>query len=209
MVKSQLKTRSRGVFIAVEGIDGSGKTSVSLKLQKFLESLGYRVMYTAEPSRGPIGDIIRERVFKPKVRPNPYLEALLFAADRIQHLEEEILPALQRGWVVVCDRYLYSSLAYQGARGVPSRWIRAINRFAKPPDITLYIDVPPEVGLSRKKEITTETFENIDYLRRVRRIYLGLVKRGEMELVEGSGSPDEVFERVIRVIRKYDFFPNV
>jgi len=191
----------KGVFIAIEGIDGSGKTTIALKLKESLEEEGFQVYYTYEPSKGPIGDIIRKHVFNVEVRPNPYIEALLFAADRIDHLEKEIIPALNRGNVVICDRYLYSSIAYQGARGVPINWIRRINVGVIKPHVTVYIDVPPEVGLSRKKGTKVVTFENIDYLKAVRSIYLNLVRKGEMILVDGRMSIDEVLEKVLANVK--------
>lgn len=195
-------TKSRGVLLTVEGIDGSGKTTIAKMLKDYFSSLGLKAHYTAEPTRSPIGEIIRERVFKAEERVDPYLEALLFATDRRYHVKFEIEPAIESGQVVVCDRYVHSSIAYQGALGAPISWIREINEYILKPDLAVYLDVPPEVGLKRIRKPRVATFENVEYLSRVREIYLELVESGELVLVDSTKSVREVFEEVLRVIRE-------
>jgi dTMP kinase len=107
----------RGVFICVEGLDGCGKTTQAKLLVKKLQK-SYKAVYTAEPSRGKIGVFIRKRCLYGEKRLSSVAEALLFAADRVEHVENEILPAVGKGQLVVSDRYVYSSLAYQGAGGL-------------------------------------------------------------------------------------------
>lgn len=191
---------SRGLLIAIEGIDGSGKTTISRMVEGYLSNLGLKTIYTAEPTDGPVGRIIKERVFKAEERVDPYLEALLFAADRRYHVIFEIEPALKEGYIVVCDRYVHSSIAYQGALGAPTSWVEEVNSQIVKPDVAIYIDVLPEVGLKRKGEVRVATFENIEYLEKVRRIYLELVSRGELILVDGSRRVDEVFREVLDVL---------
>src|SRR5450759_981694 len=103
----------KGVFIVIEGLDGSGKTTQAILLAKRL-SQSHKTILTAEPSRGKIGAFIRESCLYEEKRLPTEAEALLFAADRVEHVQKEIKPALDEGKLVICDRYVYSSLAYQG-----------------------------------------------------------------------------------------------
>jgi len=139
----------KGVFICIEGLDASGKTTQARLLVEELNRRGFEAVYTTEPSRGEIGRFIRKRVLQREGRVPSVIEALLFAVDRIDHVEREIKPALKGGKIVVSDRYLYSSLAYQGAAGLDLNWIREINQLALTPDLAIYIDVPPETVFER------------------------------------------------------------
>ena len=127
------------------------------------------------------------------------LEALLFAADRVNHVQEEIKPLLKRGKIVVCDRYVYSSLAYQGAAGLDLDWIDRINQFALKPDLALFIDVAPEgvIGRLKKKKSVMETMRN---LRKVRDVYLGLVQQQRLIILDGNRSIDEISESILKIV---------
>ena len=160
----------QGVLIALEGIDGSGLTTHSKLLVEALNELGYRAVYTKEPTHGPIGQVIREML---KSRPDPRVLALLFAADRIWHLVEDpslpgngVLGALRQGYIVVTDRYKYSSIAYQG-KTVGFNWVRELNKHAPDPDILVYIKVEPEVAFERitSQRTYTEYYEILRELR--------------------------------------------
>src|SRR5208283_382139 len=145
----------RGVFICIEGLDGSGKTTQAQLLTARL-SEKYNVVHTAEPSRGKIGTFIRDCCLYEGKRLPTEAEALLFAADRIEHVQNEIAPALAEGKIVICDRYIYSSLAYQGGAGLSLAWIKTINARALQPDFSIFIDVSPErvlERLQRKKSV--------------------------------------------------------
>ena len=138
----------KGIFLVIEGLDGSGKTTqAALLAEKFYKT--YNVLLTAEPSRGKIGSFIRECCLYEKERLPTEAEALLFAADRIEHMQTELKPALDEGRLVICDRYIYSSLAYQGSAGLSLDWIKTINARALQPDICIFIDVPPEKVIER------------------------------------------------------------
>jgi len=171
----------KGVFIVFEGIDGSGKSTHIKALAEELSSQGYGVLQTSEPSKDRIGNFIRRYAERNDSRLTPETEALLFAADRFEHVKTVIEPALRRGRIVISDRYLYSSLAYQGAGGLEVDWIREMNRFAPKPDLGILLDILPEFSLQRVNRRKT-VFENSDYLRKVRNIYLKLVEEEE-ELV--------------------------
>jgi dTMP kinase len=174
----------KGVFIVVEGLDGSGKTTQAEILARRL-SKNFNVMLTAEPSRGRIGSFIREGCLYENERLPTEAEALLFAADRIEHMETELKPALDEGKLVICDRYIYSSLAYQGSNGLSLDWIKTINARALQPDFSIFIDCPPEivlVRLRRKKSV----METLDTQRKVRQIYLKFVEKGELIRIDGD-----------------------
>jgi dTMP kinase len=184
------KMGKKSVFICIEGLDGSGKTTQAQLLTERL-SKGYNAVYTSEPSHGKTGTFIRECCLYGENRLPTAAEALLFAADRVEHVENEIKPALAEGKLVICDRYIYSSLAYQGSAGLSLAWIKKINAYALQPDFAIFIDVPPErvlERLQRKKSV----METLEIQRKVRQVYLKFVQKGELILVDGDKPKDEV-----------------
>jgi dTMP kinase len=189
----------RGVFICIEGIDASGKTTQAKILVRRLRRRGVDAVYTTEPSKGKVGRFIRRHVLDCEKRVPIVLEALLFAADRVDHLENEVEPALEKGKVVVCDRYVYSSLAYQGAAGLSLDWIHEINQFALVPDLALFLDVSPEIMLKRlkRKKTVMETSAN---LQKVREVYLKMVKEGKMIALQGNKPVKEVAKDILKAV---------
>lgn len=185
-------------LIVLEGGDGAGKTVQARMLCSALKRNGYKVYPTVEPSRSRVGRLIRRSFLEGK-KTSAEVEALLFAADRFLHLKSEIRPALEAGKVVVCDRYVYASFAYQGAQGVDLSWIREINRFAEKPDLAIYLDVPAETGLSRIRKKKT-VLEKLELQRRVREEYLRLVQAGELVLVDSAQSIEKVTEDVYALV---------
>jgi dTMP kinase len=182
----------KGIFIVIEGLDGSGKTTQSKFLAKKLEKT-HKVLLTAEPSLGKIGTFIREDYLYEDKRLPTEAEALLFAADRIEHLYSEVKPALEEGKLVICDRYIYSSLAYQGSAGLSLEWIKTINARALQPDFSIFIDVPPEhviERLQRKKSV----METLETQQKVRQVYLKYVEKGELVRIDGDRSKETVAE---------------
>ena len=194
--------KKNGVFICVEGLDASGKTTQSKLLVKNLQKKGFDAVYTTEPSHGRIGRLIRNHVLVRKNRSSTVLEALLFAADRVDHSEREVIPALQADKVVVTDRYLYSSLAYQGAAGLDLRWIQEVNRWAMKPDMTIYIDISPQIVMHRlkRKKSVMETLQN---QRQVREIYLKLVKDYGLRVVHGNKPKRMVAQEIMGAVTNY------
>lgn len=171
----------RGVFITLEGPDGSGKSSLMPRLAEVLRARGCDVVTTREPGSTPLGEQMRRLVLdtEPRIDRTGRADALLFAASRAQHVAEVIEPALARGAVVICDRYADSSLAYQGAgSGVPMDELRAVQHFATgglAPDLTILLDLPVEAGLGRKADEVTrfEAYQDLAYHERVRAAFLG------------------------------------
>jgi len=194
----------KGIFIVIEGLDGSGKTTQADILSKKL-SENHKVLCTAEPSQGKIGSFIRNGCLYEEKRLPKEAEALLFAADRIEHMQNEIAPALAEDKIVICDRYIYSSLAYQGSAGLSLDWIKTINARALQPDFSVFIDVPPEQVLERlqRKKSVMETLET---QQKVREVYLRFVEKGELIQVDGDKPPDEVtddlYSAVLSLLKK-------
>jgi dTMP kinase len=188
----------RGAFIVIEGLDGSGKSTQAKMLAAALRK-EYDVVCTVEPSRGAIGRFIRNRILFERVRPSASVEALLFAADRIDHVQREVAPALAEGRVVISDRYLYSSLAYQGSAGLSLDWIQTINVHSLKPDLALFIDVSPEVVLGRLRR-KKSVMETLEIQQKVRSIYLRYVEKGELAKIEGGNSKKTVAREVLGVV---------
>lgn len=187
--------KGRGVFICLEGIDGSGKTSVAHHLVGALARNGYNAVYTAEPSKGAIGRIVKKSILQGGRRLPRVLEAVLFAVDRVDHIEREVTPLLNEGKIVVCDRYLYSSISYQGADGAMLEWVKGINKHAIKPDLAIYIDVPPEVVIDRIKR-KKSIMETLPIQKRVREVYLNLVSEKQLMMVDGNASKHKVAKNV-------------
>ena len=197
--------KNKGRFICIEGLDGSGKTTHAHRLVQNLQKRGFDAVYTTEPSEGEIGKFIRASVLQGKKRVPRVVEALLFAVDRVEHLEKDVKPALREGKVVVSDRCVYSSLAYQGAAGLDLVWIEEINSFALPPDLALYIDVPPEVVVKRIKR-KKSVMERLETQRRVKQVYMKFVDNGKLMPIDGDRKKIEVEQNVLNVI--LDFLEN-
>lgn len=193
--------KNRGAFICIEGIDGSGKTTQAKLLANRLK-ISHNAVYTAEPSRGKIGTYIKKSYLYGEKRLSIVLEALLFAADRIEHLENEIFPSLDKGRLVISDRYVYSSLAYQGAAGLSLNWIQKINEHALEPDLGVFIDVNPETVMSRLKP-KKSVMENIETQKKVREIYLKFVEDGKLIRIDGNKSKNEVSKEIYAVVMKF------
>jgi dTMP kinase len=195
----------KGVFICIEGLDGSGKTTHAHRLVQNLQKQGLDAVYTTEPSRGEFGRFIRTSVLQGKKRAPRVVEALLFAVDRVDHVEKEVKPALEAGKIVVSDRYVYSSLAYQGAAGLDLKWIEEINQWALPPDLAIYINVPPEVvvkRIRRKKSV----MERLETQRRVKEVYMKFVENEKLISLDGDRKKGEVEKDILKMVM--DFLQN-
>ncbi|MEM3565960.1 MAG: dTMP kinase [Candidatus Bathyarchaeia archaeon] len=191
--------KKRGFFICIEGLDGCGKTTQAKILVRKLRKIGYNAVYTAEPSRGKIGRLIKRYCLHGGKRVSGIIEALLFAADRYEHVENEIVPALKDGKIVISDRYLYSSLAYQGAAGLNLDWIRRINEHAIPPNLAIFIDVELNTVIQRLKP-KKSVMENLETQRKVREVYFKFVENGELVMVNGNKSKKEVAEEILSIV---------
>lgn len=175
------------MFVTIEGPEGSGKSSVTKKVTELLTKEGYEIVLTREPGGTPIAEQIRNVILdKANTKMDPITEALLYAASRRQHLVEKVWPLSKEGKIVISDRFLDSSLAYQGgARGLGIDKILEMNMFATEgyfPDLTLLFDLDPEIGLARiaanaTREVNRLDLEKIEFHRNVRKTFLDLAKR--------------------------------
>lgn len=200
------------MFITLEGPEGSGKTTAVEAAVKALEAKGYKIVRTREPGGTPIAEQIRNVILdKENTAMDPRTEALLYAASRRQHLVEKVWPALKEGKIVICDRYLDSSLAYQGgARGLGVDNILNINLFATEntfPDLTLLFDIKPEEGLKRiaanaSREVNRLDLEKLEFHNKVRETFLLLAKRypERFVIIDASKSREEVAKATLEAI---------
>lgn len=194
-----------GAFIVLEGIDGSGKTTVSRRVAEELRSKGMRVEVTAEPTHEGIGAFIRSG---DAGKVSQRAESLLFTADRYEHTAE-IVRMVSEGAVVICDRYYASTIAYQSAKldgdSADIAWLRGLcEPFISEPDAVILLDLDPDASMSRV-EVRGEAgskFEEIGFLRQVRSAYLGLAEDYGYSVVDASRSADEVFDDVMTIIRE-------
>ncbi len=203
---------SKGYFITVEGGEGAGKTSVLDQVESALKEKGHSVLRTREPGGIRIAEQIRTVILDVNhTEMDRRTEALLYAAARRQHLVEKVIPALNDGYIVLCDRFVDSSLVYQGyARGIGFDEVKAINEFAIEgymPDLTLYFDVDPEVGLARIKaddhrELNRLDQEKMQFHKLVREGYQMVFDRNasRIKMIDANQSFDLVYEEAMKEI---------
>ncbi len=199
-----------GRFITIEGTDGGGKSTQIEKLVEYLKSMGREVVVTREPGGTSISEKLREILLDAKnSEMTDITEALLYAASRAQHVEEKILPAVKEGKIVICDRFLDSSIVYQGyARGLDIEMIKTINSFALSkikPDITLFFDIRPEIGILRKKnmhDLDRMEQEKIDFHNKVYNGYKALLNENpeRIKRIDAEKTIDEVYRQVIDAV---------
>lgn len=203
------------MFITFEGPEGSGKTSVANKIVTTLKAMGFDIVFTREPGGTPIAEQIRDVILDKKhTLLDPRAEALLYAASRRQHLVEKVWPALKEGKIVICDRFIDSSLAYQGgARGLGVENILNINLFATEntlPNLTLLFDLEPEIGFKRiaankNREVNRLDLEERNFHIKVRNTFLELSKvyKDRYRIIDASKPFDEVYNNALNVILEH------
>ena len=207
---------TRGFLLTVEGIEGSGKTTQIQRLAQHLRADARSVVLTKEPGGTPLADRIRAILLDPQEEGmDPMTELFLYAASRRQHVSDVIRPSLERGAVVLCDRFTDASLVYQGyGRQLEIDRIRSINEWATGgiyPDLTLIFDLPEAVGLDRARTRNAEEDmlkesrlegEDLQFHRRVREGYLAVAKEEpeRFVVIDAEPSPDQIFEQVLKVL---------
>lgn len=202
-----------GKFITFEGIDGSGKSTQLRMLAGSLRERGIDLIMTQEPGGTPLGRRLRDAFLETEESVTPIAELLLFAADRAQHVEFLIRPALAQGRVVISDRYADATFAYQGAgRGFDEKTVNNVIKLATSglkPDLTLFFDIPIAVALERMnargesgERANRMDFETVEFYERVREAYLGIASREpkRFQIVDASGSVDEIQRRVLELV---------
>lgn len=197
------KQLKKGVLIAFEGIDGVGKTTQAVLVREWLSNNGYDVVIFKEPTKGKWGQKIREIVDYGRQGISATDELDLFVNDRKENVEQNIRPALEARKVVLMDRYYFSTIAYQGARGLDPDEIRQINEsFAPPSDLVLLLDLAPRLGLSRifnGRDGKLTQFEKEEYLRDVRSVFNSL-ELPYIQEVDGARSQEDVFRDIRNIL---------
>jgi len=207
------KQEKKGLFITLEGPDGSGKSTQSLLLARYLKRHGHKVVRTREPGGTSIAESLRRIILNPKNRISKITEVLLYEAGRAQHTSELILPALRQGKTVICERYNDATLAYQGyGRKLDIQMVKELNRIASSglkPDLTLLLDLDVREGLRRIRKISGGRMdrmerESIKFHQRVREGYHELASRepGRVKLIKVKRTPEKTHLEVVKAIKK-------
>lgn len=187
------------LYIAFEGIDGSGKTTLSKWLINYLEKEGFKPKYVKEPWLDEIQKVLYEHDV------DPLAEVFLFAADRIILQKEVVLPTLKEERIIISDRSFYGSLAYQGAKKIEDEFIKEMNQQSIKPDIVFLLDLPPEKALNQIKGRKRTRFEKKSYLERVRKRYLSIAKSEETSkffVINAEQSKREIMEKIKGIINE-------
>ncbi len=202
----------KGIFITFEGIEGAGKSTQAKKLYEFLKSKDHKVLLTREPGGTKTGKKIREILLTPtdEIFP-PFAELFLYEADRSFHIENVIKPNINSGFIVICDRFIDSTLAYQGyARGLDIKIVKQLNNLATgglKPDITFLIDIPVEEGLKRIKEkrgFDRIEQEDLEFHKRLREGFLHIAKeeKDRVVILNGLKSEKQIFNQILKVLKE-------
>ncbi len=196
----------KGLFITLEGIDGVGKTTQALLLKEYLEEKGYQVLHTFEPGGTALGGQIRALLLNPEHKElHSMTEILLYAADRAQHVYETVRPALETGKIVICERFVDSSVAYQGyGLGLDINGIKEVNQWATGgliPNLTIYLDADPAESLAKTKGDRIEQ-RTLDYYARVRAGFHAMAQEQpeRFRVISAGGTRDEVASRVLEAL---------
>jgi dTMP kinase len=197
----------RGLFVTFEGVEGSGKTTVAKAIAENLRQKGLTVVVTAEPGTTSVGRQIRQLLATVDER-TAWTETFLFLADRAEHVAKVIKPALERGEIVLCDRFTDSTIAYQGfGLGLPLEWLMQLNSIATNglvPDLTLLLDIDPEMGLKRSQRETVFERRSLDFHQRVRWGYLWLAKQEphRVKVIDASQPLESVLTQALRLVEE-------
>ncbi|MCC7442056.1 MAG: dTMP kinase [Bdellovibrionales bacterium] len=204
--------RHPGRFITFEGTEGAGKSTLIGKVRERLEIRGVRPVVTREPGGSPVAEKLRSLILGEAM--DPRAELFLYEAARAEHLARTVVPALEGGRWVICDRFTDSTLAYQGmARGLPWNEVRAANRLATrglSPDLTVFLDVDPGVGLGRSTDPNRFEREGLAFQREVRKGFLKARKEGArrwLTLKPGKATPEALAEAVIKELERRKWLP--
>ena len=190
------------IFVDIEGIDGVGKSTVIRLTADELRKRGYLVYATSEPSDSPIGLFIRRNVLESNLEVEPMALALLFAADRVIHYNRVIRPKVQEGYIVITERYIESSVAYQGSQGVPIEWIIKVNSMVAEPDLVIVLNAPLSTVVSRlTSRGALEYFErNSSFLRSVQETYLRRARERNYPIIDASRLINNVVNDILTLI---------
>lgn len=192
----------------MEGVEGAGKSRQCALLTDALNNMGVPAMHTREPGGAALAEAIRGLLLDPVYSPDAIAELYLYSAARRDHLNKVVFPALDSGKVVVCDRFMFSTLAYQGyGRGLDLQFIRKVNQITVQPlkiDLGIFLDIPPEAGFARKGGADSSDRlerENMDFFNRVYGGFKQMCADGELVAVDVSGTKEQTAERILSLVR--------
>jgi len=192
----------RSIFIVLDGIDGSGTSTHSKLLAGFLSLKGLKIYLTQEPSNSDIGNLLRIYLKNDKIPAS--VDALLFAADRVLHFKNDIKKKLEKGYIVISDRYIESSIAYQSSQSekISIEWVSDLNKFAGKPDLTIILDIDPKLALARKHQEVLDKFEDTLMLEKVRQVYLNRAKKEGFFVINTDDVIEIVQEKIQEVVKE-------
>jgi len=200
------------MFVVIEGLDGAGKSTIISELKYILKyEKGIKVYATAEPSSELISGMLTRLILRSKEKLEPISYVLYLYADRIEHWNKIIKKKLEEGCLVLCDRYFYSTLAYQSALGVDEKFLEFITDYLiskniiGEPSLKIFIDVDPEISIKRlnSRVKSKEIFENLEFLKKVRERYLEIAKKYNMIILDNNfKDKDEIVREVLEIIDK-------
>ena len=195
----------KNLFITFEGLDGCGKTTQAKLLKEFFEEKNYSVFLTREPGGTPFGELIRDIILDPNNKIHPWTEALLYFSSRLEN-SLMILKKLKEDYIVICERYIDSTIAYQGyGRGLPIEELKRINNivtFNLKPSITFFLDLDPEIALKRKKYLDRIEKEDIEFYNRVREGYKRIAQeeKDRFYIISGDLPINDIHKEIVKVI---------
>ncbi len=194
----------KGKFIVIEGLDGAGISTQSALLAHYLKDMGLHPFLTKEPTNGMLGGLIKSAL-REEWTTSPKAMQLLFCADRAHHLDNEITPMISRGKIVICDRYIFSTMAYGFASNVNYKWLRQLNLSFRLPDLGIFIDVNPSTTMVRTSDegAGLQLFDEKQKLMKVRQAYLHIAKEFHLKVVNGNNPIDEVSAQINKIVEKY------
>lgn len=197
------RVEKMGLHIAFEGIDGCGGTTQCKLLEEYLRTKNLKVYKTQEPSSNEIGVLLRKYLKDSNIHPST--DTLLFAADRSHHFFNDIKAKLEENYIVISDRFLESSIAYQAAQSdeISIEWVQTLNKFVEKPEITFILDISPETSLERKGDQELEKFEENKFLKKVREIYLKRARQEDYYVINSEESIEKVQKNVQEIVMKY------
>lgn len=210
VLKLSMQKSNQGFFLVIDGIDGSGKSTLVDLVTKYFHERDFSIFRTTEPTQRDLGQILRKYLRTP-TSPAP-LDALVFAADRIEHCTYEILPALKQGNLVISDRYRDSSYVYQTiqgkSHGMDLEWIKSINKFSIEPDLTIILDLDPKISLNRKHHQTQqnqtemEKFENLGFQTKIRELFLNIAQQDANHVIfDATKTPEILYMELIQILK--------
>ncbi len=199
-----IPNKYKGLLIAFEGLDGAGSSTQTLLLSALLEKQGLKTQVTREPTNNLIGGLIRGQLTG-EWKASPECLQLLFAADRAHHQEKEIIPMLKKGYIVICDRYVFSTIAFGSLSIKDRKWLENLNDKFIVPDITFILKVPPKICLMRLEKVrySLELYEQVEKMQKIWRVYEKIAQEfPNIHIIEGERKEEKILTDTSKIVKK-------